>query len=479
MKTGRGIGSVFIRVYPWLLAVFCLGASVTRAADLATPRLKVSDNGHFLVRADGAPFFYLADTAWELIHRLTREDADAYLQRRAAQGFTVIQTVVLAEFNGLDAPNAYGEIPLRDRDPRQPNERYFAHVDWVVQRAEALGLCVALLPTWGDKWNKKWGVGPEIFTPENAATYGEWLGRRYAARNVIWILGGDRPIENDGHRAIVEAMARGVRQGDGGTHLMTYHPSGGQGSSQWFHAAPWLDFNFRQNGHGSTYNGKYAKTREDYDRVPVKPVIDGEPVYEGHPLNFKAEEFGHSIAADVRRALYWDLFGGACGHTYGHHSIWQFLAPGRSPVNKPLMDWREAMEEPGANQMQFARWLLESRPMLTRVPDDDVIVGSTISTAMPGAGAYRFVATRDAGGSYAMVYAPIGRRFAVRLAKIAGPKVNAWWFNPRTGEATAAGSFANEGEREFVSPTPGEVMDWVLVLDDAAKNFPPPGARAK
>jgi TolB protein len=90
---------------------------------------------------------------------------------------------------------------------------------------------------------------------------------------------------------------------------------------------------------------------------------------------------------------------------------------------------------------------------------------------------YRFVATRDSRGSYAMVYAPVGRAFKVRMDKIAGPKVKAWWFNPRSGVARASGDFVNKGEREFLPPAPGEMIDWVLVLDDAAANFPPPGQR--
>jgi hypothetical protein len=53
--------------------------------------------------------------------------------------------------------------------------------------------------------------------------------------------------------------------------------------------------------------------------------------------------------------------------------------------------------------------------------------------------------------------------------------VKAWWFNPRNGEASAIGEFSNTGEREFNPPDPGEALDWVLVLDDAAKGFPPPG----
>ena len=250
---------------------------------------------------------------------------------------------------------------------------------------------------------------------------------------------------------------------------------GGGGSSEWFHGDAWLDFNMRQNGHGVEYE-RYLGTRADYDRVPTKPVLDGEPVYEDHPIAFDAPQFGHSVAADVRRALYWNLFSGAFGHTYGHHSVWQMAAPERPPVNMPLMPWYEAIAQPGAGQMQHARWLLESRPYFSRIPDDGIIVPEEAPTAVPGAGRYRFVATRDEEGSYAMVYAPVGRAFAVRMDAIAGP-VTAWWYDPRTGESLHTGAFPNAGERRFESPTPGEQVDWVLVLDEAARGYPPPGTR--
>src|SRR5262249_18837819 len=91
--------------------------------------LRVSENRRFLVRADGTPFFYLADTAWELFHRLDFEQAEDYLENRAAKGFTVIQAVALAEFDGLTEPNANGDLPLIDQDPARPNAAYFEHVD--------------------------------------------------------------------------------------------------------------------------------------------------------------------------------------------------------------------------------------------------------------------------------------------------------------------------------------------------------------
>ena len=458
-----------------LFAILVLLAVVVPTAAAPLPRLQVSANKHFIVTADGHPFFWLGDTAWELFHRLNREDAERYLARRAEQRFTVIQAVALAEFDGLGKANAYGEVPLRNNDPLQPNDAYFAHVDWIVAKANSLGLYIGFLPTWGDKWNKKWGQGPEIFTIENAERYGEWLGRRYRDAGLVWILGGDRPVESDSQRDIIRALARGLRRGDEGRHLMTFHPTGGRGSAESFHTDDWLDINMRQNGHGVEYTGHYDQTRVDYDRTPTKPVIDGEPLYEDHPISFDAKKFGHSIASDVRRPLYWDLFGGACGHTYGNHAIWQMWTPDREPVNNPLLPWTEAIEQPGALQMQHARALLESRPFLTRVPDQSIIVTDRVPTRVPGAGRYAFVATRDEAGTYAMVYVPAGRSFSVRMNAVTGPTVKAWWFNPRDGSATEIGTFANTGEHVFVPPTPGEALDWVLVLDDAARNYGVPG----
>jgi hypothetical protein len=456
-----------------LVATTCL-------AHAATPSLRVSDNGRFLVQADGRPFFWLGDTAWELFHRLDREQAEVYLQHRARHGYTVVQAVALAELDGLTAPNPYGQLPLVDHDPARPNDAYFTHVDWIVRRANELGLVIGFLPTWGDKWNKKWGVGPEIFTPENAEAFGLWVGRRYKDAGLVWILGGDRPVENDRHRAIIEAMARGLILGDGGAHLVTFHPTGGAGSSERFHEVPWLHFNMRQNGHQVEFTGRYDKTRADYDRVPVKPVLDAEPVYEDHPVSFKPDELGHTVGADVRRPLYWNLFSGAFGHTYGHHSVWQMAAAGRAPINRPLMPWSQALGQPGALQMRHGRALMESRPFLTRIPDPDVIVADPVESIMPGAGRYRFVATRDAGGAYAMVYAPVGRAFSVRLDKVSGSRVRAWWFNPRTGTSTLIDETDNPGGmRRFVPPDAGEHLDWILVLDDVSKGFAAPGTPSR
>lgn len=441
------------------------------------PRLQVSANCRYLVREDGRPFFYLADTAWELFHRLSREDAAEYLDRRASQGFTAIQCVLLAEEEGLDVPNAHGRRPLRNNDPADPDISpgsepgdpaqydYWDHVAYLLEAMLHRGLYPAVLPTWGSHVNS----GP--FTVENAAVYGEFLGRRYGHLPVVWVLGGDR--DPTGYESVWHAMARGLALGARGreeydTLLMTFHPRGGGTSSTWFHRAPWLGFNMQQNGHGIN-TPVWERIGADYAREPVKPVMDGEPLYEDHPIAFNAARNGYSTAYEVRKFAYWDLFSGAHGHTYGHHSVWQMYQEGRKPVNGPLCSWREALGRPGALQMRHVRALMESRPFLTRAPDQQLLACEA------GTDTWRLQATRCTEGSFCFVYSAAGRPVTVDLATVQGPLVRTWWYDPRDGAATLIGELPATGEATFTPPSRGAGHDWVLVVDEAARGFPPPG----
>src|SRR5262249_34263483 len=141
----------------WLLTLLTGAAAPVQAAEL-----KVSPNQRYLLK-DGQPFFYLCDTAWSLFLRLNREEADEYLKNRAAKGFNVIMSILIGERPHLDERNAYGEPPLLDRDPARPNAKYFQHVDYIVNKANALGLVVAIAPAWSSWMYKNVGPGPHPF----------------------------------------------------------------------------------------------------------------------------------------------------------------------------------------------------------------------------------------------------------------------------------------------------------------------------
>jgi hypothetical protein len=436
------------------------------SVDFNHGRLKVSDNKRFIVFEDGTPFFYLGDTGWELFHRLNKEDATKYLENRRAKGFTVIQAVVLAELEGLTKPDAEGNLPLIDNDPLKPNEPYFEHVDWILRKAAGMGMFIGMLPTWGDKVDKRWGAGPVIFNKENAFAYGKWIGNRYKDfPNIIWIMGGDR--EGGGSNFPVwTAMAEGIKSADR-NHLMTYHPWGETSSSDWFQNSTWLDFNMCQTGHGQRSYSIYKRLIvRDYNLTPVKPCFDGEPRYEDHPVGWNPEVLGWFNDEDIRQALYWNLFSGSFGHTYGCHPIWQMKTPEREAIGLARHNWSDVTDLPGAWDLIHARRLLESRPFTSRIPDQSLIVPSYYPETD--------YVTATRGDGYAFVYFPTGWSAEIVLDKIGAAGIRASWYDPRSGEIKSSEIIPGQGVKKFTPPSGGRGNDWILILDDVSRGFKDP-----
>jgi hypothetical protein len=429
------------------------------------PRLKISQNGRFIVTEHGEPFFWLGDTAWELFHRLTHEEAEFYFTNRQEKRFNLIQVVALAEEDGLNTLNRYGDRPLHENDPARPNDAYFRLVDEYIDMAARHDLYVGLLPTWGDKIMPMWGVGPVVFTPENAYLYGLWLGKRYSSQtNIVWIMGGDRPIAHEGkdYLPVWREMARGIREGVDAPLVMSYHAMGGHSSSEWLHNEPWLDVNMMQSGHGAGHDVPvWEMIASDYRRSPAKPVLDGEPNYEDHPVSPWPKwdpANGYYRDHDVRKQIYRSVFAGACGVTYGHHSVWQMYEDGRKPINHPDRTWREALDRPAASQVRHLVSLMESRPYLSRIPDQGLIAGAA------GEGGLHIQATRDENGLYALIYFPEPISAELRIDALSGPSIAASWYDPRTGVYTPSRIIpVTEKIVSFTPPQDGP--DWVLVLD--------------
>lgn len=431
-------------------------------------RLQVSPNGRHLQTVDGSPFFYLGDTAWELFHRLSREEANRYLEDRARKGFTVIQAVALAEIDGLTVPNAYGALPLENRDPSRPNEAYFAHVDFVVERAESLGLHIGFLPTWGKYW--KTGDPTRIFTPDNARVFGRYLGQRYRTRSLIWILGGDQNVVTEEERATIDSLAAGLREGDGGAHLITFHPRGPGQSSRQLQDAPWLDFHMSQSSHAARDHDTGLYAEHDLALTPLRPTLDGEPRYECIPVGFYLRDHNRLDRFDdydIRQAAWWSVMAGACGHTYGNNSIWQMWQPSRTPAINANIPWHEALDHPGARQLGLLRRFMDTNAFQSLVPDQKLIVDG------PTSGPAKIRAMRAADGSRVVIYSARGEPFTLDQSVMRASYVRQSWFDPRYGVSHEFRLSGREWDQQtfqtYTPPTSGRGQDWVLVLEKTAR----------
>lgn len=495
--------------------VFALGAAlVLTAAPQAHPKddlvrpIRVSPDGHYLAQPDGQPFFWLGDIAWTLFARLTREQTEVYLQDRAGKGYNVIQAAALAgPWYGVDTPNRYGQLPLIRKNLAKPNPRYFEHIDWVVERAATHGIRIAMLPVWSIT---EINASDSLFDERSAYEYGRWIGARYRGKGIIWMLGGDtNPLWIDStkkrdfvsvvdHRPVYDALAKGLTEGEGGDPFITYHPTNlsfpgtaPPRTSLYFPDRAWLDMNMLQSSHfldpseylktehaDFSWRGPYSyePISQEYASKPVRPIIDGEPRFEDLLIDLGTSAHkGNWSGYDAGTAAYQAVFAGAAGHSYGHHSIWQFVGSAEKQsyqLAKHSKPWTEALQSPTAGQLRYLKALMLSRPYFTRIPDQSLIVGDA------GEGTAHIGATRDKDRSYAMVYLPQGQTVSLDLSKISGLHVKGWWFDPRTGSATQIGDLLpRNAHTVFVPPSQGTEHDWILVLDDAAKKYPPPGTR--
>jgi len=402
-------------------------------------QLRVSRNHRYLEFENGTPFFWLGNTAWLLPHRCKREDVDYFLQQEKLAGFNVEQIQVI---NAIPTINDYGSCAndssfRMDSFSHQGENGFWEHLDYIVERAESLGIYIAMDCIWGSQ--------VKHLSPEKATLYGSFLAQRYQHHpNIIWMIGGD--IQGDRGTESWNALALAIKQIDK-NHLMTFHPRGRTTSADWWADSQWLDFHLFQSGHrrygqrnGDANYPIEENTEEDnwryvyrcWNQHPLKPVIDGEPSYEDIPQGLHDTTQPRWKDYDVRRYAYWSVFAGSCGHTYGHNSIMQFMDQGREPAYGAKATWKEALQAPGRNQLKHLKHLMLSFPFDDRVPDSTIIIGEK------GERYNRLIATR--GKNYLLVYNYTGRAMNIDLSKIQGKRKQLWLMNPVDGSRQYLGT---------------------------------------
>ncbi|TYP95861.1 collagenase-like protein with putative collagen-binding domain [Sphingobacterium allocomposti] len=463
-----------MKIYKKLIPILLAGAlfSCTSGGKQEMELLQVSENGRYLATADGKPFFWLGDTGWLLFNKLNRAEADQYLEDRKGKGFNVVQAMVL---HTVPSVNVYGDSSIVNQDISKPlvtegsnpevdaEYDYWDHIDYIIDKAAQKGIYMALVPVWGTP------VKEGKVSVEQARIYARFLAERWKDRkNIIWLNGGD--IKGSDSIAVWQEIGRTIKEVDP-QHLMTFHPRGRTASSDWFHDAAWLDFNMVQSGHrrydqdtSANEDKHYGEDNwrfmeADWNRSPVKPTIDGEPSYEGIPQGLHDINEPRWTAADVRRYGYWSVFAGAFGYTYGQNSVMQMHAETDTTTAYGSTElWVEALDAPGAKQMQYLKKLMLSRDnYFGRIPDQSLV-------AENGERYSRLMATRT--DDYAFVYTYNGQEIKVNMGKIKGQEVKASWFNPRTGETTKIGVVENRGVQTFrPEGAPEDGNDWVLILD--------------
>ncbi|HIV85290.1 MAG TPA: glycoside hydrolase family 140 protein [Candidatus Monoglobus merdigallinarum] len=386
-------------------------------------------------QSDGTltPFFWLGDTAWLMLQKLSLQEIEEYFKNRAARSFNVIQAVLMHNKNvASSADDIYVDL-----NSPQDSGAYWQKAETVLRIAEKHGLYIAFLPVWGSMVKKGY------LTAVNAEQYAAFLAERFGKfKNLIWVLGGD--IRGHMGFDIWDIMGRTLKKLCP-ARLITFHPFGRTSSAMWFHDKEWLDFNMFQSGHRryDQYSlGEWDDNKESEDfyaednwkyvrrelmREPMKPVLDGEPSYENIPQGLHDFTQPFWQAKDVRRYAYWSVFEGACGHTYGCNSVFQFYSPGDTDGGYNVQEyWTEGIQLPGAMHMKHLYSLITSVDFAGGSHDDALVSNDGFEK--------HDRITAFTGESFALIYNYSGREFTINR-DLSG---TAQWFDPTSGEFSPA-----------------------------------------
>ncbi|MBI5086640.1 MAG: DUF4038 domain-containing protein [Acidobacteria bacterium] len=420
------------------------------------PRLS-PDRRHF-VHADGKPWFWLADTAWNGALLADQFEWDEYLKTRAAQRFTAVQFVITQWRAGR--ADEKGRAAFRVENGRLSiDPEFFLRMDHFVQAVRRHGLAPVPVMLWA--LTSKDGESPgETLSTAQAIELARYINARYAAYGSMWLLGGDGDYRGDKANRWKE-IGRAVFPPGLDRRPVSLHPRGMQDPWPGLLDEPWLDFLVYQSGHGDN-EAKWRWHREHglaegWKYEPPRPVIDGEPDYEGHIAYHSRQVIND---ATVRRAVYSSLFAAPpAGVTYGAHGVWFWARKPVIPLDHAAtgvaQPWKECLAYPGAAQMKLMRDLFDRVAWWTLRPDGSLTAASDSPVQ----------ALRSRDGRVALIYVPGGAAVQLALSGF-GAVARAEWLNPRTGESIKADRAALAGDGGLRPPSP---EDWLLLLDRAER----------
>jgi hypothetical protein len=396
----------------------------------------------------GQPFLIVGDSPWYLIQGPDNQGAEKYLENRSQKGInSVVLCLIASESNG--SADANGNKPfLTPGDFSTPNPSYFDHVDFILEKAQELGIEVFLYPAWlgydtGDGHPEGWYSQVADNGPENMYQYGKYLGNRYKNyQNIIWVMGGD--CSPAAVIAEIRAMVRGIEDMAGPQIFSVQNGRFKSGITEYSHEN-WIDLNTTYADHSTAARYLLADHNRDF------PFYFTEGSYENSGVS----------SIGLRSQMYLPVLMGSTGYIFGNHPLYAFNQGWDDPV---------LLESQGSQDLERSALFFGSRLWADLVPDKDH------SLLIKGAGDvndgnYAAAALmKDA--STAIIYTPDKRQLTVNLTRISGNQTQAWWYQPSTGTVINIDKYSDSPAQTFTPPSEG---DWLLVLDDAGKNPKSPG----
>lgn len=420
--------------------------------------VRAADCGRYFVYGDGTPFFYLGDTHWGMpTEGLDDGHFQTILDRRAEQGFTVIQSEPIgAKYclsDGLTQADIGGFREL-DRYFAEIADRGFVHANAALFFSNELVIhsySEEYLTALSRYWIARYSAYPVIWTTaqecDNDFYYCRGEHTAFDAQSNPWKIVFAALTRFDPYSSPASAHMEFASTGDAGVRASTSSFAGLPGYS-WYAA---------QYSPSLTGMQDWSLLRDFYDNPGGKPVVN----YEGRYVNLWTGNYGG-------RAQGWiSYLNGMCGYGYGAADIWLFNSTydmnttssdgyeSITPEDK-AMPWTLSLELESARQVGYMRRFFESVGWETLIPsfgDRSVFEGSLACD----------VASRS-DELFVIYLRNLRSEASGRLHGLPQNDYTLSWFDPRSGEYVSEQTLRPDENGDLDLGSKPAKGDWVALV---------------
>ena len=408
----------------------------------------MADHPYHFQRQDGSPVWLCGDTAWAAFAALPKEKLDRaavfkYIDRRAAQGFNYVHTMLVSSAgDGHEVPNAgrnEGGPIFESFEAETLNPAYFREVDARVRYMNDKGITSGVVLNWGygePSWHS-------FKTDEARLRFARYAAARYGAFDVTFIVSGEwDDFARDAGRELFSRIGRAVMGADPHGRPRGIHPAVTPGQSEMYAGEDWCHFGDYQQ----TYDDLHARAlaARDHD----KPVVNAEYAYYLRDADGDGRvDKENSETLDRIRHCTWDVvMAGAyvvTGFGTTYYGGWREPGP-FDPAAAKNVDWED--------DAAHVRTLFTSLEWWKLQPRDDLLTGPGVRYCLADPGRTYVAYGRDVAGEMSLALGDGGAapaEYAVRR------------YDPREGTFANLPAHRASGPVTLQAP---DARDWVFVL---------------
>jgi hypothetical protein len=407
------------------VAAFALAGLNADQADAKFP-LKISPNGKHITDNHGSPFLMVADVAWQLLRKLSYNEAVQYMDTRKSQSFNTFLVQLLP---ALPNQRNYNKAaPFTDNDLTKPNKIYFDYFEKIIIAAKERNLVVGIVVS-----RKSWNAVFDIQQKDAWKSYGAYVGKRFAKYpNIIWIVSE----EEYQSAAQFTSIADGIRTESDGQILASLNTCSPTNMSNDSINRSDLKFIIPDSTVTPSEYAALANWQKNSAEAALRPFLIANS-------EFPKEITDQSVL--IRNQAYQSIMSSAAG--FCHMSTIKNFNP----------TWKANITKDGAEYIHELVKILKGIPWEYMQPDTPDLLVDSLDKAEIG-----IVSLSNKRMS--MLYLPESRSVKLNLSHLNGTEFGAVWYSPRTGRRWSGGDFKATDQAVVQPPDSQPGWDWILLV---------------